>query len=167
MGAATHNEAAWHWHRRSLRWEDPLERKWQLTPVFLPGENPMDRGAWWAIDHGVTELDTTEHARAHTHTHTHGPAVLPRPCLWVGCLLRVALLQASTRSPLGLTVPWQDYGQPLLHFHRSPPPPGGIPPPAPGRTASLREQSLQQLFCSCWLSVWVCSRHLLGNVGKK
>ena len=31
----------------------------------------MDRGAWWAIDHGVTELDTTEHARAHTHTHTH------------------------------------------------------------------------------------------------
>ena len=33
----------------------------------------MDRGAWWAIDHGVTELDTTEHVRAHTHTHT-------RPC---------------------------------------------------------------------------------------
>ena len=24
-------------------------------------ENPMDRGAWWAIDHGVNkELDTTE-----------------------------------------------------------------------------------------------------------
>ena len=27
--------------------------------------NPMDRGAWWAIDHGVAELDMTEHA--HTH----------------------------------------------------------------------------------------------------
>ena len=23
-------------------------------------ENPMDRGAWWAIVHGVTELDMTE-----------------------------------------------------------------------------------------------------------
>ena len=24
-------------------------------------ENPMDRGAWWAIEHGITkELDTTE-----------------------------------------------------------------------------------------------------------
>ena len=27
-------------------------------------ENPIDRGAWWATAHGVTELDTTE--------HTHG-----------------------------------------------------------------------------------------------
>ena len=34
-------------------------------------ENPMDRGAWWAIIHGVVkELDMTERARAHTHTHT-------------------------------------------------------------------------------------------------
>ena len=23
-----------------LGWEDPLERKWQPTPVFLPGESP-------------------------------------------------------------------------------------------------------------------------------
>ena len=28
-------------------------------------ENPMNRGAWWAAVHGVTELDVTKH----THTH--------------------------------------------------------------------------------------------------
>ena len=26
----------------------------------------MDRGAWWAIIHGVTELDTTEHFDIHS-----------------------------------------------------------------------------------------------------
>ena len=31
-------------------------RKWQPTPVFLPGEsNPRDRGAWWAAVYGVTQ----------------------------------------------------------------------------------------------------------------
>ena len=25
--------------------------------------NSMDRGAWWATVHGVTELDTTEHTQ--------------------------------------------------------------------------------------------------------
>ena len=33
----------------------------------------MDRGAWQATVHGVTELDTNEYlsARTHTHTYTH------------------------------------------------------------------------------------------------
>ena len=38
-------------------------------------ENPMDRGAWWATVHGVTEsqtqLSVPAHAYTHTHTHTH------------------------------------------------------------------------------------------------
>ena len=36
--------------------------------------NPMDRGAWWATDRGVTESDTTECVHVHTctraQTHT-------------------------------------------------------------------------------------------------
>ena len=30
----------------------------------------MDRGAWWATVHGVTESDMTN-THTHTHTHTH------------------------------------------------------------------------------------------------
>ena len=32
-------------------------RKWQPTPVILLG-NPMDRGAWWAVIHGVAKSQT-------------------------------------------------------------------------------------------------------------
>ena len=32
-------------------------RKWQPTPVFLPGES-RDRGAWWAAVYGVTQSRT-------------------------------------------------------------------------------------------------------------
>ena len=43
-------------------------RKWQPTSVFLPG-NPMDRGAWQAIVHGVTrvrhDLVTKPHNKSH------------------------------------------------------------------------------------------------------
>ena len=32
-------------------------RKWQPTPVFLPGE-PQEGGAWWAAVYGVTQSQT-------------------------------------------------------------------------------------------------------------
>ena len=34
--------------------------------------NPMDRGAWWVIVHGVTESRMQLSDYTHTHTHTHG-----------------------------------------------------------------------------------------------
>ena len=41
----------WIWF---LGWEVPWSRKWQPTPVFLPGES--HRGAWWATVHGITRV---------------------------------------------------------------------------------------------------------------
>ena len=33
----------------------PWKRQWQSTPVFLPGESPMDTGAWQAMVHSVAK----------------------------------------------------------------------------------------------------------------
>ena len=44
---------------RSLGREDPLEKEWQPTLVFSPGEfHSMDRGAWQDALKGVTESQT-------------------------------------------------------------------------------------------------------------
>ena len=69
---------------RKILWR----RAWQPTPVFLL-ENPMDRGAWWAIVHsgvaesypvhcwmfhslpGLCSLDASSTLPIGTHTHTH------------------------------------------------------------------------------------------------
>ena len=40
---------------RSLDWEDPLEKGNGNPPLYSCLENPMDRGAWQAIVHGVPE----------------------------------------------------------------------------------------------------------------
>ena len=46
---------------QSLGFEDPLEKEGNGNPLRYSGlENSMDRGAWQATVHGVTELDMTE-----------------------------------------------------------------------------------------------------------
>ena len=59
----------------------PWKRKWQPLQ-YCCLENPMDRGAWWAIVHGGhKESDLTEHmcvrARVHTHAYTY-TKLIPR-----------------------------------------------------------------------------------------
>ena len=45
---------------QSLCQEDPLEKEVATQSIILAWKNPMDRGAWWAMVHGVEEeSDTT------------------------------------------------------------------------------------------------------------
>ena len=40
---------------QSLGWEDPLQEVMATHSSILAWSIPMDRGAWWAIVHGVTK----------------------------------------------------------------------------------------------------------------
>ena len=43
---------AWVW---SLHWEHPLEKDMAMHSRIIAWRIPMDRGAWWAIAHGVAK----------------------------------------------------------------------------------------------------------------
>ena len=52
--------AVWENGVQSLGWEDPLEEGVATHSGILAWRLPMDRGAWRAIVHGVTESNMTE-----------------------------------------------------------------------------------------------------------
>ena len=64
------------WHVYSLKMTEPVSgsylwrRKWQPTPVFLPGEPHGQRSLVGYSPWGRKESDTTEQL-THTHTHRH------------------------------------------------------------------------------------------------
>ena len=43
---------------RSLGWDDPLEKEIGNPLQYSSLENPMDRGAWRATVHGVSQSQT-------------------------------------------------------------------------------------------------------------
>ena len=64
---------------QSLGREDLLEKEMVIHSSILAWENPMDRGAWQAIDHGVTrakhDFVTKQHSRLvilHIMSFFHG-----------------------------------------------------------------------------------------------
>ena len=67
----------------------PWNRKWQPTPVLLPGK-PRDRGTWWATVHGVTkELDRTLATKQQQNfLHRDSPADMSP---WILILLEFSL----------------------------------------------------------------------------
>ena len=50
--------AMWETWVQSLGWEDPLEEGMATHSSILGWRIPMDRGAWWAIVHGVSKNQT-------------------------------------------------------------------------------------------------------------
>ena len=58
---------------RSLGWEDPLEEGMATHSSILAWKIPMDRGAWRATVHGVTESDMTEQLSTAQHSFTLVP----------------------------------------------------------------------------------------------
>ena len=56
--------AMWETWIQSLGLEDPLEKGMATHSSILTWRIPMDRGAWWATVHEVTESDTTKHSTA-------------------------------------------------------------------------------------------------------
>ena len=60
--------AVWETQVQSLGWEDPLEREWLPTPVFLPGEFHGQRRLGGYSPWGRKESDMTEQL---TRTHKH------------------------------------------------------------------------------------------------
>ena len=72
---------------RSLSQEDPWRRKWQPTPVFLPGESHRQRSLMGYSPRGHKNLDITEAARIHTQSLSHvqvlrPPGLQPARLLW-------------------------------------------------------------------------------------
>ena len=49
----------------SLGWEDPLEKEWQPTPVFLPGESP------WTKEPGGLQSMGSQRVRHNLATKQH------------------------------------------------------------------------------------------------
>ena len=48
-----------------LGWKGPLEEGMATHSSILAWRTPMDRGAWWATDHGLAELYITEGRSTH------------------------------------------------------------------------------------------------------
>ena len=86
----------------------PWRRKWQPTPVFLPGESHGQRNLMGYNPWGHKELDTTDRLeRAHTHTHTHHLFHLTSSCSCLGSLKETSI-QIWAR--------WC-FGTPVHHLH--------------------------------------------------
>ena len=89
----------------------PWRRKWQPTPVFLPGESHGLRSLVGYNPLGHNESDTTEHAHTHTHTHTTGSSFFlflsaspscdsSKPCpTWPSTTTNRRLRSAGSRGP--------------------------------------------------------------------
>ena len=86
---------------QSLAWKIPWRRKWQPTPVFLPGKIPWT--TWWAVVHGVAKSQTWLNDWAHRKENTHLYKSLPRNTQPTTGLSRIQTIR-STEIPSFVSV---------------------------------------------------------------
>ena len=110
---------------RSLGGEDPWGRKWQPTPIFLPGKSHGQRSLAGYSPWGLKESDTTEHAHTPMLKSQYNDFLLDRlvvNSLILGCGLRECVLSASVlvwRSFLGSLLRAEfNWGRKLEHSER-------------------------------------------------
>ena len=90
--------------------EDPLERKWQPTPVFLPGESHGQRSLVGYSPWGCTESDTTKRLNSNNNINTlnsHFIFISSHQCSFPAALFhsghQVTLVVKSPWPPLDVT----------------------------------------------------------------
>ena len=76
-------------------------RKWQPTPVFLPGES-QGRGAWWAAVYGVAQSRTQLKRLSSSSSSSSNTVYMPTPC-WLKHLCAHTML---IKTPSELWSPW-------------------------------------------------------------
>ena len=82
----------------------PGSRKWQLTPVFLPGESHGQRSLVGYSPGDRKELDTSEH----THIHTHSCVQLSEDNNWPLLLVMIGYKDQINPFTLNNQKMWQN-----------------------------------------------------------
>ena len=135
----------------------PWSRKWQPTPVFLPGKFHGQRSLADYSPWCHKEMDMTEcaHTHTHTHTHTHSHKGL-KTVVWflaVICLLKFWFTSISSYSGQGKCFGQEENLWPCLSlsayasllaesYRQAQPEAGGLRqcPPSPGSFAEFQEE---------------------------
>ena len=89
---------------QSLGWEDPLEEGMATHSTILAWRIPMDRGAWWAIVHGVAKGSDVTERRS---TSTRG--VVMGQCHVASAQVKVPLQVSRPCPKLRPKISWQQH----------------------------------------------------------
>ena len=88
---------------RSLGWEDPGRREWQLTPVFFSGESHGRRSLAGYSPRGRKELDTTERLHFHYKQKLLVTNIVTIGRKWTGMTMCFLVLLLLIPKYLGIT----------------------------------------------------------------
>ena len=98
----------WETWVQSLGQEVPWRRKWQSTPVLLPGKSHGQRSLVGYSSRGRKELDTTERLHFHFLSRGNLPAMQGDPGSVLGWEDPLEKGMATHSSILAWSIPWTE-----------------------------------------------------------